>query len=242
MIHHLPTTTSTNDDARDGRYAHGDIIWAEHQSAGRGQRGHRWSSAEGENLTFSLVLEPRFLPAGEQFLLCEVVALALTDTLSRFGITARIKWTNDIYVDDKKVVGILIEHNLAAGYLARTIVGIGLNVNQMEFDPELPNPASMAQIAGRKFDRREVLECLAECCAARYAQLERGEKEALQADYRIRMYRLGERHPYRLPDGTRFMATLEGVQPSGELLLRRDDGTLSGYLFKEVEFVIPERD
>ena len=69
MIHRIEETTSTNDDARDAKYRHGDIVWAERQTAGRGQRGHKWSSAEGLNLTFSLVLEPRFLPAGEQFLL-----------------------------------------------------------------------------------------------------------------------------------------------------------------------------
>ena len=73
MIHRIEETTSTNDDARDAKYRHGDIVWAERQTAGRGQRGHKWSSAEGLNLTFSLVLEPRFLPAGEQFLLNEAV-------------------------------------------------------------------------------------------------------------------------------------------------------------------------
>ena len=76
MIHRIEETTSTNDDARDAKYRHGDIVWAERQTAGRGQRGHKWSSAEGLNLTFSLVLEPRFLPAGEQFLLNEAVALS----------------------------------------------------------------------------------------------------------------------------------------------------------------------
>ena len=147
MIHRIEETTSTNDDARDAKYRHGDIVWAERQTAGRGQRGHKWSSAEGLNLTFSLVLEPRFLPAGEQFLLNEAVALALTDTFAQFGIAARIKWTNDIYAGDKKLVGILIEHSYSGQTLARTIVGIGINVNQTEFDPALPNPVSMAMVA-----------------------------------------------------------------------------------------------
>lgn len=241
MIHHLQTTTSTNDDARSGRYRHGDVVWAEQQSAGRGQRGHVWQSREGENLTFSMVWEPVFLPAAEQFLICEAVALALTDTLAAYGIDTRIKWTNDIYAGDRKAVGILIEHNLSGGNLARTIVGIGLNVNQREFDAEIPNPVSMALLAGRDFDRRDVLDTLVGRLMARYAQLERGGKETLQADYHARMYRLGERHPYRLPDGTEFMAVMEGVRPTGELLLRRDDGSVAGYLFKEVEFVIPAR-
>ena len=101
------------------------------------------------NLLFSVVLCPTFLPAGEQFLLSQAVALALVDTLGTCGIDARIKWTNDIYAGDRKLVGILIEHHLAGGRLARTVAGIGINVNQTEFDPALPNPTSMALEAGR---------------------------------------------------------------------------------------------
>ena len=238
MIRRITETTSTNDDARDAKYRHGDIVWAERQTAGRGQRGHKWSSAEGLNLTFSLVLEPRFLPAGEQFLLNEAVALALTDTFAQFGIAARIKWTNDIYAGDKKLVGILIEHSYSGQTLARTIVGIGINVNQTEFDPALPNPVSMAMVAGRTFDRGEVLEAFRRHIGIRYAQLELDERETLQRDYRERMYRLGERHTFRYPDGTPTEASIEGVRPTGELLLRHADGTLREYLFKEIEFVI----
>ncbi len=101
--HFLEETTSTNDEARNPRYGHGDAICAERQTAGRGQRGHTWSSEEGRNLMFSLVWEPRFLPVSEQFLLSEAVALALTDLFGGYGIDARIKWTNDIYAGDRKL-------------------------------------------------------------------------------------------------------------------------------------------
>ncbi len=238
MIYRIEETTSTNDDARSERYVHGDIIWAERQTAGRGQRGHSWTSPEGENLTFTLVLEPRFLAVSEQFLLLEVVALALTDTFADFGIDTRIKWTNDIYVDDRKLVGILIEHVSISTHLNRTVIGIGINVNQTEFDPALPNPVSMAVAAGRAFDRQEVLDTFHARCMERYAQLKHGDKEVLQRDYRERMYRLGERHTYRLPDGTLFEASIEGVEASGALLLHHADGALKSYLFKEVEFVL----
>lgn len=238
MIYRLQETTSTNDDARDPRYRHGDIVWAERQTAGRGQRGHTWTSPEGENLTFSVVLEPRFLPVGDQFLLLETVALALTDTFAGYGIATRIKWTNDIYAGDRKMVGILIEHNYAGERLSRTIAGIGINVNQLRFDPSLPNPTSMAAETGRTFDREEVLRRFASSLAARYARLEGGDAESLHADYNGLLYRRGEKHPYRLPDGTLFDASIEGVRPSGELLLRHADGTLKGYLFKEAEFVL----
>ena len=147
MIYRFDTLTSTNDEARAPKYRHGDIVWAERQTAGRGQRGHTWISPEGENLTFTLVAEPRFLAADRQFLLLEAIAAALCDTFADFGIDTRIKWTNDIYHGDRKPVGILIEHFYAGATLARTVIGIGINVNQTAFDPALPNPVSMRQIA-----------------------------------------------------------------------------------------------
>ena len=238
MIYRLASTTSTNDEVRDPKYRHGDAVWAERQTAGRGQRGHVWHSPEGENLTFSLVLEPRFLPVGEQFLLSEAIALALTDTFAHYGIATRIKWTNDIYAGDRKIVGMLIEHRYSGTHLARSIAGIGINVNQTAFDPALPNPVSMAQLAGRTFDRAEVLETFLAKCRDRYALLERGEADILQDDYRRRMYRLGERHVYRIPGRGEIEACIEGVRPTGELLLRHADGSTGAYLFGAIEFVV----
>ena len=239
MIYRFDILGSTNDQARNPLYKEGDIIIAERQTAGRGQRGHTWESAEGENLTFSLILEPKFLPVNEQFLLSEVLALGLVDTLAEYGIEARIKWTNDIYVGDKKIVGMLIENSLGGGCLARTIAGIGLNVNQAEFDPSLPNPTSMSLIRGGKFDREEILARLHHNIMSLYEVLRRGEKELLQSRYRSTMYRLGEKHPYALADGTIFEGIIRGVQPSGELQIEHSsDGSLHEYLFKQVEFVI----
>ena len=242
MIYHLGTTTSTNDDARDAKYRHGDIVWAEHQTAGRGQRGHKWLSPEGENLTFTMVVEPHFLPVAEQFLLCEAMSVALTDTFAAYGIETRIKWTNDIYAGDRKLEGVLIEHSYSGATLSRSLLGIGINVNQTDFDPSLPNPVSMAQLTGRRYDRREVLETFERCMLARYEQLERGDREALQRDYRDHMYGLGQRRPFRRPDGSLTHGIIEGVRTSGELMLRHDDGSLGEYLFKEIEFVIGGRD
>lgn len=239
MIHRFDILGSTNDEARNAAYREGDIVIAERQTAGRGQRGHTWESAEGENLTFSLILEPTFLPVNEQFLLTEVLALGLVDTLAEYGIKAQIKWTNDIYVGDRKIVGMLVENSLAGGTLARTIAGIGLNVNQVEFDSSLPNPASMAQVAGRDFDRGEVLKQLHRNIMSLYEALRRGEKEMLQQRYRSTMYRLGEKQTYMLADGRSFEGTIRGVRPSGELQIEyASDGTLHEYLFKQVEFVI----
>ena len=241
MIYHIEHTTSTNDEVRDPKYGHLDAVWAEHQSAGRGQRGHSWHSNEGENITFSVVLTPTFLPIQEQFLLSEIVALSLVHTLREFGIECRIKWTNDIYAGDNKIVGILIEHALAGDTLARTIAGIGLNVNQLEFPADLPNPTSMACERGQQFDREEVIKRIIINLDALYRRLEQGEKEAIESEYIATMYHLGQAHTYALPGGEHFEATIRGVRHSGELRLEHGDGIIREYAFKEVEFVLPHK-
>lgn len=241
MIYHIEHTTSTNDEVRDPKYGHLDAVWAEHQSAGRGQRGHSWHSNEGENITFSVVLTPTFLPIHEQFLLSEIVALSLVHTLREFGIECRIKWTNDIYAGDNKIVGILIEHALAGDTLARTIAGIGLNVNQLEFPADLPNPTSMACERGQQFDREEVIKRIIINLDALYRRLEQGEKEAIESEYIATMYHLGQAHTYALPGGEHFEATIRGVRHSGELRLEHGDGIIREYAFKEVEFVLPHK-
>jgi len=261
MIYHFPITASTNDDARDEKYREGDVVWADFQTAGRGQRGHEWHSRKGENLTFSVVLEPNFVPIAEQFAVSEVVALSLVDMLADYGIEARIKWTNDIYVGDKKLVGILIEHSLATTTLRRTIVGIGINVNQTEFDASLPNPVSMAQLLDRELNVEEVLQRFLAHLQRNYNAL-RGIKNeelkiknsdncqlsivncqlnndcALHKRYNELLYRLNEYHTYALPNGERFEAKILGTAPSGALQLENKQGEIKDYLFKEIEFVI----
>jgi BirA family biotin operon repressor/biotin-[acetyl-CoA-carboxylase] ligase len=238
MIYYFDELTSTIDEARGAKYVHGDVVAAERQSAGRGQRGRKWSSAAGENLTFSVVLDSSFLRTDEQFLLLETVALALVDMFASYGLDARIKWTNDIYIGDRKIVGVLIDHSLGAdGMLARSGAGIGINVNQTVFDPALPNPTSMALETGITFDRREVLERFYDRLMARFETLRGDARDALRRDYHSKIYRLDTPARYLLPGGEEFTGTIRGVGPGGELLI--DDGSaVKSYLYSEVAFVI----
>ena len=236
MIYRFDTLTSTNDEARNPRYAHGDIIVAEYQTEGRGQRGNRWASDAGKNLMFSVVLAPENLAVAAQFSLLECVALALVDTFTHFQIDTTIKWTNDIYVGDRKLVGVLIENSLSGALVSRSVVGIGINVNQTTFDPSLPNPTSMAQVAGHTFDRDEVLSHFAEALRLRYNDLAHNA-EALHAEYIERMYRRGVEAQFLLPDGSSLRGTIRDVAPRGDLLIDTPDGPRS-FLFKEISFVI----
>ena len=119
------------------------------QTAGRGQRGNSWKSEPGKNLTFSIVLKftdnsDMMIKAIDQFVLSQITALSVVELLSRHDIQAQIKWPNDIYVDGKKISGILIENSLRGEWISHSIIGIGLNVNQRNFDVSLPNPTSIA--------------------------------------------------------------------------------------------------
>ncbi len=261
-LEYLRETGSTNVAARAQSYPNGTILLAERQTAGRGQRGNRWLSAPGENLTFSVVLHPDFLPVSQQFYLSKAVSLALTDTLDELLAEARtttpkegaagqpsvaekplpvsIKWPNDIYVGGNKIVGILIENDLSGEVFARSIVGIGLNVNQTVFPEELPNPTSLALETGSAWALTEVLGSFYRALSRRYDQLGRGLLDEIDRDYKARIYRLGQESRFALPASkSPFWGTITDVLPGGALeVLHREDGRKRHYLFKEIEYLL----
>lgn len=236
----MEETTSTNDLAMHGG-SHGDLFAAERQSAGRGQRGNKWYSGEGLNLTLSLVVEPQGLEATSQFYISQVAALTLVDLLAEYGVEARIKWTNDIYIGDRKIAGILIENALSGSAVKRSVVGIGLNVNQKIFDPLVPNPTSMALESGSEFDRKAVMERLHAIFFALFDKNMAADRGTIDERYQNLLYRKDEWHTYRLADGALIEGRIEGVEPSGALILSLRDGSRSSYQFKEIEFVIDKR-
>lgn len=132
-------------------------VTAEFQTAGKGQRGNTWEAEEGKNLLFSFVLYPSFLEARRQFILSQIVSLAIKEELSRWSDEITIKWPNDIYWKDKKICGILIENDLSGHHIRRSIAGIGININQEVFNSDAPNPVSLKQITGKEHDRYEIL-------------------------------------------------------------------------------------
>ena len=161
MRHHLNTTDSTSLELRRRMSAeelpHGYCISADFQTAGHGQATNRWESEDGKNLLFSLLLRPIIIPAAEQFVITELVTLAIINVLQDY-IRQRItiKWPNDIYVGDKKLCGILIENALCGSTIDTCIVGIGININQELFVSDAPNPVSLKQLNGRDNDREEI--------------------------------------------------------------------------------------
>ena len=214
----------------------GCVVTTHTQSAGRGQRGNSWEAEPGKNLTFSYLLRPEGVAPQEQFILSQAVSLAVVDVLSRYAQGFSVKWPNDIYHHDSKIAGILIEHNLSGMSISRTIVGIGLNINQQQFISDAPNPISLQQITGREYDLDAMLAEVLEATTIRYAQCV-GDRKQLQLDYAAALYRKDGFYPYRDAQGE-FMATIREVQPDGYLVLCDTEGRVRQYAFKEVAFII----
>lgn len=219
------------------------------QTAGRGQKGNRWESHRGENLLFSILFKPAALPAHEQFVLTQIVALGLVDYLETQGVTATIKWPNDIYVGDCKICGTLLENTLSEGRVAASVAGIGLNMNQQSFADGLRNPTSLSVETGRQFDLKAELPALLDCILQRYGQLDSPyARNGFDAMYLERLYRRGEWHafeelpaneiPAELRSGRRIEARILGIDGTARLLLEHKDGTLHAYGFKEIKYIL----
>ena len=223
---------STNDEAlrQIDEYDNLSVLSAREQTAGRGQRGNRWLSRPGENLTFSLVYKPAGLRAADQMLLTATATVAVRDYLRSRGISARIKWPNDIYAGDSKICGMLIENGLEGAFIKYSVIGIGLNVNQKEFAPELMNPTSMARLTGKTFSLEEELPCL-------LSFFRFPVSEDIWNLYTEQLYRLGERHEWSLPDGSTFPGTITGVLRDGRLRMETPGGERL-FAFKEVGYIL----
>lgn len=167
-----------------GLAKHGDSWLALEQTAGKGQRGKTWQSDPGENIIFTAVLEPTFLPLDSQVLLSKAVALGCYDFFSHYaGDETRLKLPNDLYWRDRKAGGILIENVIKSHKWTHAVVGIGININQTSFSPDLPNPVSLKQITGKTFDVLDLSRELGECLEKRYRQLE-GNAGSIESDFK----------------------------------------------------------
>ena len=229
---HIDVTDSTNHWLKE----HGEgemVVVAEYQTAGKGCGTNSWESERGKNLTFSMMIYPEGIPANEQFHITEVTSVALCETLEHYiyNNKVEIKWPNDIYVGDKKICGMLIENRLQGSTIKDSIIGIGLNVNQMEFRSDAPNPVSIRQLTGQEND----LEALLHQFLAAFERV--SVSKTTSHDYRERLFRKGIPSLYEDKTG-RFSATLIGVEADGRLILQDEAGRQRRYAFKEIQFIL----
>ena len=212
-------------------------VWTDFQTAGRGQRGNSWESEQGANLLFSFVVFPTFLEVRRQFILSQITALALYEVLSLYTDSITIKWPNDIYWKEKKICGTLIENDLTGIHLSRSISGTGVNLNQQTFVSDAPNPISLFQITGKRYDRKEILDQIMQRIAGYYDLLRQGKSDLIATRYFSALYRREGFYLYKDAAGI-FKARIYDIDPIGKLILQDEQGQLREYMFKEVSYVL----
>jgi BirA family biotin operon repressor/biotin-[acetyl-CoA-carboxylase] ligase len=243
-IIHIPQVDSTNSYARQliasNNANEGDVIIADHQTAGVGQGDNFWESEKGKNLTMSIVIEPVFIEASNQFVLTQVVSLALSYAIGKIlnEDQVLIKWPNDVYIDNKKIAGVLIQNFIFGNTLSYSVIGIGININQTIFLSDAPNPVSLSNISSKIYDLNEIRDAVlrefSNLYNENYISYNKGK---LKENYLNKLYRRGVLSEF-IDETGRYYGKIIDVDEFGRLLISKDNNTVSRYLLKEVQMVI----
>ena len=255
----LQAIDSTNNYAfshiHAGLAQHGSIIFSHEQTSGKGQRGKKWISAPGDNISLSIIIKPTSLLVPQQFQLSACVAVALHKFFEKYaGTQTKIKWPNDLYWKDRKAGGILIESivrssesgvgSSESGVLSResgvgtwewAVIGIGININQTSFPPELPNPVSLKQITGKNFDTVELAKELCQVFNDHFEKLINNGFEDVYAQYLSHLYKKNEKVKLKKDTGV-FETMIKTVSPTGKLIVQH--GIDEEFDFGSVEWII----
>lgn len=214
------------------------VVCAGKQTAGIGQQGNVWVSEPYKNLTFSIILKPTFISAADQYQLTMTFAVAVADAVTELLPNEKtyIKWPNDIYVGDRKICGILASNQIKQDFVALTICGIGLNVNQTLFPDCVPNPVSLKMADGQERDTDSVLHLVLDKLQKRYKELHSGINN-IEEQYLSLLYRRGIEASYQYK-GHNILGTILGINQFGHLILQCSDGKTICSSMKEIKFLI----
>lgn len=214
------------------------VVSAGEQTAGKGMGSNSWESEVGKNLTFSLALDLGFLPAERQFLLSEAVPLGIVEVLDTMlpADKLSIKWPNDIYYENHKLAGILINSTIKASRMDISIIGIGLNVNQTRFQDWPTHPVSLKQITGTEYDLQPLLEQVAESIYNKVEVL-KANPAAIEQEYLKRLFRCRTWADYEV-DGKVLRLFMTGIDEFGRLLLINEENKTLCFDIKEIKFLI----
>ncbi|MEN0045600.1 MAG: biotin--[acetyl-CoA-carboxylase] ligase [Bacteroidota bacterium] len=240
VLLHFPRLASTNEYAfkllEKQTVVEGTVISTAEQFKGKGQLGNTWESTPNENIAMSVVFHPHFLLPTQQFYLNIAVAIAVRETLAAYTEGVQIKWSNDILINQKKVVGILIQNNLNAQQIQNSVVGIGINVNQQKFSPELEQASSLFLESGQKIDLEKLMQHLCKNLELRYLQLKRKHYEALRVDYFEHLFQYKEWAWYETLEGIPVKGKIVDVLETGQLVMQHNTSRRV-YHLKEIRFL-----
>ncbi|MFV8325392.1 biotin--[acetyl-CoA-carboxylase] ligase [Flavobacterium sp. ZS1P14] len=212
------------------------VVTAESQTKGKGQMGAVWASEVGKNLIMSVLIKDFLSNICEIYNLNIVVSLAVIDVLETYKIPdLSIKWPNDILSYNKKIGGILIENSIKSDGTIVSIVGLGLNVNQTNFE-NLPKASSLAVICNTQFDREKLLFLILEKIESNI-KLWRQVSNFLWYDYIQKLFKKGIPMPFSDQSNQNFMGIIQGVSVVGKLQVLLEDDTISEFDIKEIQML-----
>jgi BirA family biotin operon repressor/biotin-[acetyl-CoA-carboxylase] ligase len=210
------------------------VLQTDFQTAGKGQSGNKWQSERGKNLLCSILLKPENILAAEQFIISQMTGNAIKNTLNKFADGFSVKWPNDIYLNDQKICGILIENDLTGNKIKNSIIGIGLNINQIQFPEKLPNPVSLKTVTGKSLLRKKIMENIVQNLKRQYLPQ---NFTGIRAEYFENLYRRNEFFNYQ-SNNKIFRAKIIAVKNDGKLILATAEGEKKEFYFKEVKFMM----
>lgn len=242
----LKRVNSTNNYALEtiskSKPIEGTVISASYQDKGRGQIGRYWESEKGKNITCSTILYPKFLLAHNQFQLNMAVSLAIFDLIEHYITDSnhkiKIKWPNDIYINDEKIAGILIQNSLKGKSISSSIIGTGININQQVFSKDIPNATSLINLLKTEVDIESTFLWLFRFLTKRYLQLSSGHINQLKNEYLDNLYRKDLWSTFQDEKDLIFKGKIKGVDEIGQLTIMLENDSLRSFAFREVKFVI----
>ena len=242
-IIHFDHISSTNAEALNlitkSNPNEGTVISSYHQQDGKGQIGSKWHSTPYRNIAFTIILYPTFLRPSQQFILSKVAALSVVQTIKGMASTLspKIKWPNDVYINDLKIAGILIQNQIQTSSIQSSIIGIGLNVNENNFPLHLPNPTSLTLETGKEFQLNQIVLQLKQNLLNYYnTSRDSLQHPYLDQEYLKLLYRKAELASFKTPNGSIFQGTITGINDQGQLSIMIE-GKIRCFSNKEVSFI-----
>lgn len=231
---------STNNYAMDlitnGNPSEGTTIITQYQTAGKGQYGRKWESEEGKNLMLSIILKPTFIPVSKQFDLTIMTSVSLAMLLESYiDKSIYIKWPNDIYINKKKVCGVLIQNTMKKNNMEYSVIGIGINVNQSSFSSDLPNPTSMRIESSENINLQQLRDKLYSTIESNYITLKNQGVEKLKEAYEERLFLRNEKHTFIVQEDQEMIGAITGVKDDGQLTLETN-GQQHSYQMNEIKY------
>jgi BirA family biotin operon repressor/biotin-[acetyl-CoA-carboxylase] ligase len=212
------------------------VVYTNFQTKGRGLGENFWYSDDNENLLLSVIDFPE-IKIENHFCLNMVISLAICDYLNLKGVLAKIKWPNDIYVENSKIAGILVENNFYGDIIKSTIIGIGLNLNQIDFPNEIPNPISLKKITDIDFIVDDEVKEISEIIFKKIKKCKNLNFDEIKTKYLRNLYKMKIESKFKIDDHV-FAATIIDVKKDGHLVIIDNMLQTHEYYFKEIEYVI----